>query len=48
MAQAGHTNPRTFFRHYRARVQADDAKRFFSIRPAGKVAGEKIVSILAA
>jgi integrase len=47
MAQAGHTNPRTFFRHYRARVQRDDAKRFFSIWPASNGAGEKIVSISA-
>jgi hypothetical protein len=33
MAQAGHTNPRTFFRHYRARVQPEEAIRFFAIRP---------------
>ena len=33
MAQAGHTNPRTFFRHYRARVQSLEAERFFGIRP---------------
>jgi integrase len=44
MAQAGHTNPRTFFRHYRARVQPEDAERFFEIRPAGE-AGQKIVAI---
>ena len=31
MAQAGHTNPRTFFRHYRPRVQRDDAKRFLNL-----------------
>jgi integrase len=33
MAQAGHTTPRTFFRHYRARVQPEEAIRFFAIRP---------------
>jgi len=43
MAQAGHTNPRTFFRHYRARVTPEDAERFFGIRPAG--VDEKIVAI---
>jgi integrase len=47
MAQAGHTNPRTFFRHYRARVQSDDANRYFSIRPASEAAG-KVLSIAAA
>ena len=45
MAQAGHTNPRTFFRHYRARVQADDARRFFQIRPAGAASEGKILAI---
>jgi integrase len=40
MAQAGHTNPRTFFRHYRARVQSTDAERFFGIRPT---VDEKVV-----
>jgi integrase len=44
MAQAGHTNPRTFFRHYRARVQPEDAQRYFEIRPAGE-ARAKIVAI---
>jgi integrase len=44
MAQAGHTNPRTFFRHYRARVQPEDAERYFQIRPAAEAA-EKIVVI---
>ena len=43
MAQAGHTNPRTFFRHYRARVQPEDAERFFSIVPSES--REKIVAI---
>ena len=44
MAEAGHTNPRTFFRHYRARVQSDDAVRYFNIRPALN-ASEKVVTI---
>ena len=44
MAQAGHTNPRTFFRHYRARVQPEDARRYFEIRPVSEAA-EKIVAI---
>ena len=47
MAQVGHTNPRTFFRHYRARVRKQDAERFFSIAPA-PAGQEKIVSISAA
>ena len=46
MAQAGHTNPRTFFRHYRARVQSLDANRYFGIRPT--VGEAKIVPISAA
>jgi integrase len=33
-AQAGHTNLKTFFRHYRQRVLREDAERFFSITPA--------------
>jgi integrase len=45
MAQAGHTNPRTFFRHYRARVQTDDARRFFQIRPVAGEGGDKILAI---
>jgi integrase len=44
MAQVGHTNPRTFFRHYRARVQSADANRYFSIRPVEA----KVVPISAA
>jgi integrase len=34
MAQAGHTNPRTFFRHYRARVKPEEAKRYWQITPS--------------
>jgi integrase len=34
MAQAGHTNPRTFFRHYRQRVLREDAESYFNIFPA--------------
>ncbi len=44
MAEMGHTNPRTFLAHYRARVRADDAARFWKLRPAGsteKVAAKK-------
>jgi integrase len=44
MAQAGHTNPRTFFRHYRARVQSEDAKRYFNIQPSREAAA-KIVAM---
>ena len=44
MALAGHTNPRTFFRHYRARVHSEDANRFFNIRPSHD-ADAKIVAI---
>lgn len=43
MEQAGHTNPRTFFRHYRARIQSSEADRYFDIRPV--VGEEKIVPI---
>jgi hypothetical protein len=44
MALAGHTNPRTFFRFYRARVKSEDAQRFFSIMPSAE-AREKIVAM---
>jgi integrase len=44
MALAGHTNSRTFFRHYRARVQSEDAHRYFSISPSHEAA-EKIVAM---
>jgi integrase len=44
MAQAGHTNPRTFFRYYRTRVPSEEAKRFFSILPASEAQG-RLVSI---
>jgi integrase len=44
MAQAGHTNPKTFFRHYRQRVLREDAERYFSIFPA-RDGQEKIVPI---
>jgi hypothetical protein len=44
MAQAGHTNPRTFFRHYRARVQSEDAKCYFNIQPSHEAAA-KIVAM---
>lgn len=33
-AQAGHTNLKTFFRHYRQRVLREDAERYFNILPA--------------
>jgi len=42
--QAGHTNFKTFFRHYRQRVLREDAERYFSISPA-PAGQEKIVSI---
>jgi integrase len=45
-AQAGHTNLKTFFRHYRQRVLREDAERFFSITPTDDQA--KIVPIAAA
>ena len=44
MAQAGHTNPRTFFRHYRARVKPEDARRYWQIAPVGE-ASEKVVAM---
>ena len=43
-AQAGHTNLKTFFRHYRQRVLREDAERYFSIFPA-RDGQEKIVPI---
>ena len=33
MAEMGHTNPKTFFRHYRARVQPKEAARYLQIKP---------------
>lgn len=33
MAEMGHTNPKTFFRHYRARVQPNEAAKFWSLMP---------------
>ena len=44
MAQAGHTNPRTFFRHYRARVPSEEAKKFFNVQPADE-GSEKILKV---
>jgi integrase len=43
-AQAGHTNLKTFFRHYRQRVLREDAERYFNILPAS-AGGAKITSI---
>lgn len=33
MAEMGHTNPRTFIKHYRERVKPAEAKRFWQIMP---------------
>jgi len=44
MKQAGHTNAKTFFDHYRSRVHHEDAEQFFSIWPT-HADQEKIVSI---
>ena len=38
----GHVGVDIFFRHYRALVEEDEAKRFWALRPAADVA-EKIV-----
>ena len=42
--ESGHDQA-VLFAHYRELVRPKDAERFFSIRPAGKDAGEKIASI---
>lgn len=34
MAEMGHTNPKTFFNHYRARVRPAEAAKFWKIAPA--------------
>lgn len=33
MAEMGHTNPKTFFRHYRARIQPTEAAKYWMINP---------------
>ncbi len=43
MVQMGHTNPRTFHAHYRARVTPKDAARYWNIMPSG-ARKEKVVA----
>ena len=42
MAQAGHTNPRAFSAHYRARVEPKDAANYWEIKPSSDAAGKVI------
>ena len=44
--ESGHDQA-VLFKHYRELVRPKDAEKFFSIRPAEKEAGEKIVSMSA-
>jgi integrase len=47
MVQMGHTNPRTFHAHYRARVTPADAAKFWELKPQSAL-DQNILSIAAA